>query len=169
MTCFVFLPSTPNNTIEQQTVFQSYTKQDRDWILESADGQIYRIKFTDSEFDADFIPSLCDGKTVYTTYSKKIEPDHEENYYGIEAIMGDGDYVLTFEETARLNTQEYWPLIIFVGLVITLPACLFIIFGIKVGRNPTKYSPKTVKFFFKPQYVKNYSEVKRQYALKKRK
>ena len=169
ITWFVFQPSTKNNTIEQQTVFQAYTKQDRDWILKSADGQIYKIKFTDSEFNADLVPSLCDGKTVYTTYSERHEPDHGEDYYGIEAIMADGDYVLTFEETARMHTREYWPLIIFVGLVITLPACLFIIFGIKVGRNPTKYSPRTVKIFFKPEYVKNYSDVIRQYALRKRK
>ena len=169
ITCFVFQPSTKNNTIEQQTVFQAYTQQDRDWVMKSTDGQIYKIKFTDSEFDADLVPSLCDGKTVYTTYSEKIEPDHEENYYGVKAIMADGNYVLTFEETARMHTREYWPLIIFVGLVITLPACLFIIFGIKVGRNPTKYSPRTVKIFFKPEYVKNYSDVIRQYALRKRK
>ena len=167
--CVVFLPSTKNNTVERQTVFQSYTKKDRDWIMESTDGQMYKIKFTDSEFDADLVPSLCDEKTVYTTYSKKMEPDHGENYYDIKAIMADGNYVLTFEETARMNAREYWPLIPFVGLIITLPACLFIIFGIKVGRNPTRYSPKTVKFFFKPEYVKNYSEVVRQYNLKKRK
>jgi hypothetical protein len=169
ITWFVFQPSTKNNTIEQQTVFQAYTKQDRDWILKSADGQIYKIKFTDSEFNADLVPSLCDGKTVYTTYSERHDPDHGEDYYGIEAIMADGDYVLTFEETARMNVQEYGPLIPFVGLVITLPACLFVIFCIKVGRNPTKYSPRTVKIFFKPEYVKNYSDVIRQYALRKRK
>ena len=169
ITWFVFQPSTKNNTIEQQTVFQAYTQQDRDWIMESTDGQMYKITFTDSEFDVNLVPSLCDEKTVYTTYSKKMEPDHGENYYDIKAIMADGNYVLTFEETARMNAREYWPLIPFVGLIITLPACLFIIFGIKVGRNPTRYSPKTVKFFFKPEYVKNYSEVVRQYNLKKRK
>ncbi len=60
--------------------------------------------------------------------------------------------LLSFEETARLHRQEYWPLIPFVGSF-GLAWLAYVIASIVVGRNIHKYSRKTVKKFFQEENV----------------
>ena len=165
--CLTFLPSSPNNTAEQQAVFQSFRTENNCLILQTADAQIYKIDFAD-KLQTEIITSVCDGKTEVTVYAKQYNSEDSGVYYSVIAIASDGKDILTFDETNRLHRQE-WCLVFIMGVVLSSFLFAYIVGSIIVGRNPTKYSPNVVKFFFKPEYVKNYSEVIRLYALRRRK
>ena len=142
-----FSPKTADNTIKHTVCFISCDVREDEVVLTSVDGQIYAIRFIDEQFDAQKFAALCDGKTLVTTYSIEITPDDREDYYAIKAIEHNGTYLLTFEETNRFHTQEYWPLIAFAaGLCLLWLA--YIAGAVKVGRNPQRYSKRVRKFFF---------------------
>ena len=165
--CTIFQPSTVSNTTEQQAVFQSFRIEDDTLILQATDGEIYKISHAD-KLQTEKITSVCDGKTEVTVYGKQYKLDEGITDYSVKAIANRDIYLLSFRETNRLEYQEALPVLLMM-LAINLFWGIFVACAIIVGRNPTKYSPSIVKFFFKPSYVKNYSEVIRQYALKKRK
>ncbi len=142
-----FWPKTADNTIKHTVCFISCDVREDEVVLTSVDGQIYAIRFIDEQFDAKKFAALCDGKTPVTTYSVKVNPDDKEDYYAVMAIECSGTYLLTFEESNRLHTQEYWPLILIAaGLCLLWGA--YVAGAVKVGRNPQKYSKRVRKFFF---------------------
>lgn len=147
-----FTPATPDNTAAAQVTFDSWAINDGRVILMSTDNQTYKIDFADEHLNSDEIKSVCDGETAVTVYSKKVTPDDGEEYFSIKAMLCDGEYILSFDDTNRLHRQEYWPLLLF-------PAAFAILWGgyiagaIIVGRNPKKYSKKVIKLFFKDGYV----------------
>ncbi len=142
-----FLPKTADNTIKQTVCFVSCEVKKDEIVLTSTDRQTYAIRFIDKQFDAKKFAALCDGETPVTTYSVKVNPDDKEDYYAVMAIEYSGTYLLTFEESNRLHTQEYWPLIAFAaGLCLLWVA--YIAGAVKVGRNPQRFSKRLVKLFF---------------------
>ena len=148
-----FTPNTVANTVEQQVTFTSCTTKGDEIVLTSSDNKLYKIRFTEDEFDSTKIKAISDGKTVVKTYSREVTPDDEENYYSIKAILLDDTYLLSFDKTNRWHQEELWPLIFFpVILAIVWGAC--VAGSIIVGRNPKKFSKKIIKLFFKDGSIK---------------
>ena len=165
--CFIFESNTESTTINRQAVFQSFRMEDDTLILQASDGEIYKISHAD-KLQTEKITSVCDGKTEVTVYGKQYKLDEGITDYAVKAIANRDIYLLSFRETNRLERLEALPVFLIL-LVINSIWGIFVAGAIIVGRNPTKYSPHIVKIFFKPEYVKNYSDVIRQYALRKRK
>ena len=165
--CAIFQPNTVSNTTEQQAVFQSFRIEDNTLILQASDGEIYNISHAD-KLQTEKFTSVCDGKTEVIVYGKQYKLDEGITDYSVKAIANQDIYLLSFRETNRLEYLEASPVLLMI-LAIDMIWGIFIACAIIVGRNPTKYNPAIVKFFFKPSYVKNYSEVIRLYALRKRK
>lgn len=148
-----FTPNTAANTVEQQVSFTSHIVEGNEIVLTSSDNKLYKIRFIGDGFDSDEIKSICDGKTVITIYSKEITPDDEDDYYSIKAILNEGAYLLSFDETNRWHQEEYWPLLFF-PVIFAIVWGAYIAGSIIVGRNPKKFSKKVIKLFFKDGYVK---------------
>ena len=146
-------PCTVDNTIEQKVSFTSCIAKDDEIVLTSTDNKLYKIRFIGEGFDSDEIKSVCDGKTVVTTYSKEVTPDDADDYYAIKAIRYESAYLLSFDETNHLHQEEYWPLLFF-PIVFAIVWGAYVAGSIIVGRNPKKYSKKVIKLFFKDGYVK---------------
>ena len=151
---YIYLtPSTVDNTVEQQVSFVSCVTKDDEIVLTSSDSKLYKIRFTNKNFDTEKIKSICDSKTVFTIYSKEITPHDEENYYSIKAILHRDTYLLSFEETNSWHQEEYWPLL-FLPIILAIVWGVYIAGSIIVGRNPKKFSKKVIKLFFKDGYLK---------------
>ena len=146
-------PCTIDNTIEQKVSFTSCIAKDDEIVLTSTDNKLYKIRFIGEGFDSDEIKSVCDGKTVVTTYSKEVTPDDAGNYYAIKAIRYESTNLLSFDETNRWHQEEYWPLLFF-PIVFAIVWGAYVAGSIIVGRNPKRFSKKVVKLFFKDGYVK---------------
>lgn len=147
----IYVPSTPDNTIKHSTRFVSCEIKSKEIILTSSDNQLYKICFIDRQFNAKEIQNLCDEKKVVTTYSDT--PWHEKSYYPLKAIVYNDTYLLSFEETNRLEKEEYI-LSVVLGVAMSLAFGMYVIFSIIVGRNPKKFSKQIVKLFFKNGYIK---------------
>ena len=145
--------STENNTIEQSVSFISCERNDENIVLTSGENQTYIIRFANEQFDANNIQAICDGKTVVTTYSTEVKPEEAEPYYSVKAILYNGGYLLSFDETNRFHRQEFWPVILLaLGLCVLWGS--YVAISIVVGRNPRKFSKKFVRLFFKDGYIK---------------
>ena len=146
-------PCTVDNTIEQEVSFTSCIVKDDEIVLTSTDNKLYKIRFIGEGFNSDEIKSVCDGKTLLTTYSKEVTPDDEDDYYSIKAILNGDAYLLSFDETNRWHQEEYRPLLFF-PIVFAIVWGAYVAGSIIVGRNPKKFSKKVIKLFFKDGYVK---------------
>ena len=158
---------TVSNTTKQPAVFQSFRIEDNTLILQDSDGEIYKISHAD-QLQTEKITSVCDGKTEVIVYGKQYKLDEGITNYSVKAIAHRDIYLLSFRETNRLEYLEALPILLIL-LALNLIWGIFVACAIIVGRNPTKYSPQIVKIFFKPEYVKNYQDVVKQHALRKRK
>jgi hypothetical protein len=116
------------------------------------DGLHYAVRFLDDEVDTDAIRAACDGQTAVTVYVKRVTPKHGDPYYAVKALSAGDTVLLTFEDSQRLHQNEYWPLIPFMGLF-TLLWAVFVVFSIRVGRHPERYSKRVIRLFFKEGYV----------------
>ena len=148
-----FNPSTPDNTLKQQTAFESCVMNGDEMVLTSSDDRLYKIRFIGEGLSAQEIRAVCDGKTVVTTYSKEVTPDDEEDYYSVKAMLNGDTYILSFDQTNAWHTEEYWPLILF-PIVMALIWGAYVTGSVIVGRNPKKFSKKVIKIFFQDGYVK---------------
>lgn len=152
--CVYFMPSNESNTIKQTIKFSYCNEKDDEIILRSMGNNIYKIRFIDEQFNSDDIAEICDGETTVTAYSVEVTPDDEDDYYSLKAIVCNDEYILSFDETNRLHSQEY-------SLMIYIASAACIIWGvivagsIVVGRNPQKFSKKVVRLFFKDGYIKH--------------
>lgn len=150
---YTFTPTTAEDTVAQEVTFLSLRREEDAIVLISKDRQIYQLRFYDDALDIEALKAICDGNTVVTTYSKEITSKNEKPYYSVHAMKLGEAYLLSFEETNRWHRQEYWPLLLF-------PAVFAVVWGgyivgsVIVGRNPKKYGPKIVNFFFKEGYVR---------------
>jgi hypothetical protein len=150
-----FNPSTVENTIEKQVCFNSFAVDGEKIIFGADDNVKYKIHFVDDEFDTQELRSACDGKTALTVFCEEQTPDDEPMYYSVKAILCGDKYLLSFEDTNRFYSQEYWPLLLF-PVVFALIWGTFITMSIIVGRHPQKFGKKIVHMFFKPGYVKGF-------------
>lgn len=152
LTCYTFIPSSVNNTIEQTVIFNSCEIVKDEIVLTATDNQIYKITFDVEQINIQEIKSICNGESEVTTYSKEVTPDDEEDYYSVKAIINNDNYLLSFEETNRLNRREGLSVIgLFLFMLLVWVA--YIVVSIVVGRNPQKFSKKVVKMFFKDGYI----------------
>lgn len=152
LTCYTFTSSSVNNTIEQTVIFNSCEIVKDEIILTATDNQIYKITFNDEQINIQEIKTICNGKSEVTTYSKEVTPDDEEDYYSVKAIKNKDDYLLSFEETNKLNRLEGLKVIgLFLFMLLIWNA--YIVASIVVGRNPQKFSKKVVRLFFKDGYI----------------
>ena len=145
-------PCTADNTIEQQTSFTSCITHGDKIILTSSDNKLYKI-LIGKEFHSAEIETICDGKTILTTYSKEITPDSGDNYYSVKAILYEDTYLISFDQTNRWYQERNRPVLIF-PIFFAIVWGVYIAGSIIVGRNPKKYGKKVVKLFFKNGYVK---------------
>lgn len=151
--CVVFLPKTESNTTVQKVTFISYEEVNEEIVLTSADGKMFKITYTDEQFNGEKIKEICNGKFEVITYSEEVTPDDEDDYFSLYAIKNEDKYILSFDETNRLQREENFPLII-IAKVFVLAVLGLIIATIIVGRNPQKFSKKVVRMFFKDGYIK---------------
>lgn len=138
-----------NNTIGQSAVFEScnMSEKGKECVLKSTDGKIYIIEHTDKQFNQKGIASICNGIKSVTTYSEQINSRKRGVYYSVKAIVYNGDYVLTFEETNRLQHQKAWINLIWVVGFMLLWLSISTM-RIIVGRNPHRFSETFVRLFF---------------------
>ncbi len=142
----IFATSTPDNTIRQSVCFKSYYVAENELGLYSTDDQLYVIRHYGEPFEDSAIKSICNGFTTVTTYSKEMSSKYREDHYLLKAVELGGIYLLTFEKADYLERTEFWPLIPLVA-VLLLGWFAFIAGAIIVGRNPKKYSQRTINFF----------------------
>lgn len=151
--CIVYLPKTESNTTEQKVVFVSYEEFGEDVVLTTADNKIFKIQYVDEQFNGEKIEEICNGDAAVITYSEEVTPKDGDDYFALDAIKYNNNYILTFGETHRLYKQENFPVIIF-AIVFVLAVFGLIIGTIIVGRNPQRYSKRVVRMFFKDGYIK---------------
>lgn len=152
--CNTFKPSTINNTLEQSVIFTSYDIQNDKVILTSTDNQLYKIYYAEKLSDTESIKTLCDGKTALITYSRMITPTDEDDYFSVEAIIHNDNYLLSFEESNRLSRQASYPIIALFSFLLLLWMA-YMAASVIVGRNPEKFSRKVVNLFFKNGYIRH--------------
>lgn len=150
--CTVYLPKTESNTTEQKVVFVSCEEVGEDVVLTTADNKIFKIQYVDEQFNGEKIEEICNGDAAVITYSEEVTPKDGDDYFALDAIKYDNNYILTFGETHRLYKQEKFPVII-LAIVFVLAVFGLIIGTIIVGRNPQRYSKRVVRMFFKDGYI----------------
>lgn len=150
---YTYVPSSTNNTIEQSVSFVSCDVKNAEIVLTSTDNQIFKILFADEQINIESIKSICNDKTLVTTYSEKVTPDNGTPYDSVKAILHNDIYILSFEDANRLHRQEYWPLVL-VAIFMCVFLTISVVATIIVGRNPKKFSKKVIKLFFKDGYIK---------------
>lgn len=146
----VFSPKTESNTDMTEARFTSCYQANGMISLRSTDNEYYRLSYSDEYFSK--ISALCDGEKLLTVYSNKVNSDSGNDYYSIEAIKYNGEFILSFEETYKIQVKLGIPLLI-IGLIFDLLIVGFICTVIIVGRNPRKFSKKTVRLFFKEGHI----------------
>ncbi len=154
--CFVVIsicmPKSINNTLEQTISFISYEVNDDEVVLTSSDNQIYKIQYSPEDIDIQKIKAICNGKSEVTAYSKEVTADGEKPFYSVKAISYNDSFILSFDETNRLNRQNAPPVIGFFSVVLLFLAVLCGV-TVYIGRNPHKFSKRVVRLFFKDGYI----------------
>lgn len=150
--CVVYLPRTESNTTEQTVTFTAYEEADDQIILYSADEKIFKITYTDDQLDREKIKEICNNNSAVVTYSEEVNPDDGEDYFSLNAIKYNDSYILSFDETNKLNKEENFPIVI-MAIVIVLLMWGLIIATVIVGRNPQNYSKWVIKALFKDGYI----------------
>ena len=145
---------TEANTLERQVYFWRYATEDDNILLRGSDSQTYMIRSTDEAFNDGKIRVLCEEKATVTVYVKEVTPDHEDDYFLLKAIVRDGEYVLTFDETGRFYRSEVRPAI-WAALGCVFIWAMLVAATVIVGRNPKKFSKGVVRLFFKGGYIRD--------------
>ena len=143
----LFATSSPDNTVKQSVCFKSWYAAENEFGMYSTDNQLYVIRHYGEPFNEAAMKTICNGIATVTTYSKEINAKVREDHYVLKAVELGGTYLLSFKEADDLNRSEFWPAIFFVALL-ALGWIGFIAGVFIVGRNPKKYSQRTVRFFF---------------------
>lgn len=152
LSCYTFIPNSVNNTLAQTVIFNTCDIEKDEIVLTTTDNQIFKITFDAEQVNIHGIKTLCNGESKVTTYSKEVTPDDEDDYYSVKAIKYNDNYILSFEETNRLNRQDGLPVIgLFLFMLLIWVA--YTVASVIVGRNPQKFSKKVVKVFFKDGYI----------------
>ena len=146
------MPVSEENTIRQQVVFSSCFTEDNALIIKSNENKVYKVFNLNDDEKIESIKSFCDGKTEIEVYSIEQSGTKSGDYYLVKAIKVKEVSILSFDETNELHKMNSLPLVYMLAGFNVL-WILFVIFSIKIGRNPRKYSKKIVRLFFKDGYV----------------
>ena len=144
------LPPTPEKSVVTEVVFESVTEHGNTLCLRPADGLKHELRDTDEGIDKEAVKALCDGQTTVTVYgSGRYEPDDGEEPFCVVYALAVGDtYLVDFEDAARLHVRGSWPIVV-LAAAFALIWAVFVVFSLRVGRNPERYSPKVINLFFK--------------------
>lgn len=146
----VFYPSSESDTEQLQVNFSSCNKVDGELVMKTTDNNYFHLRYSDEPYDK--LLTICSGNKLVTVYCDKINPKHGDDYYLIKAVKYNDEFVLSFDDTNRIQRQMLWP-IMFVAVIIDAVVIWFIVFTIMIARNPQKYKKKTVQLFFKDGYL----------------
>lgn len=149
---YVFFWADKNaSTLEQQVVFESFSFEGSDTRLLSSDKQIYRISGRWQEKES--LEYICSRGDAITVFSKVMNSDKEGSFYSVKALYSANNCLLSFEEANHMHIYVTWPAML-VPAVLAIMWALFIAGSIKVGRNPSRYSKRVVRLFFKDGYIR---------------
>ena len=81
-----------------------------------------------------------------------MKEDGETAYYSVRAIAQGETTFFSLREGDQWERDEFWPVLIPMGTV-DLFFLLFVAGSVIVGRNPKKFGKKTVRIFFREDYV----------------
>ena len=153
LTIYIYVsPYTADNTHCTETSFTSFAYNKTDMDFTSHDGETYKIRYVNPDVvDLKTLEAICNGETL-SVYYKSVDPSHGD-YSVIKAVKLDHNFILDFSETKELD-QKMDIIGIYASLSFILLWALFVVMSVKVGRNPSKYSKRVVKLFFKEEYVK---------------
>ena len=145
-----FIKYDESSTTLRETTLLTYRYDDNDIFFTASDGYEYELRNYDDSTDVEAIIALCGSDEQLYIYCRKVNPKHGDDYYNMKAIKVGDEFVLTFDETNRLEQNSNMFGIPFaIGFLIYWIVTL--IMTVVVGRNPRKYKKLAPLFFKKSQ------------------
>lgn len=131
-----------------EVTFATFAHRGEDLLLTATGGEVYKISGVDEWVDPAAFSSLCDGKTEVVVYAKRINPRGETPYFSVKAVYRDGDALLDFSDTDRLERAANLPTVLVLGGM-TVIWGVVLTFAILLGRSPDRFDPRLVRLFFR--------------------
>ena len=145
-----FIKYDESSTTLRETTLLTYRYDDNDIFFTASDGYEYELRNYDGSTDVEAIIALCGSDEQLYIYCRKVNPKHGDDYYNMNAIKVGDEFVLTFDETNRLEQNSNMFGIPFaIGFLIYW--IVTVIMTVVVGRNPRKYKKLAPLFFKKSQ------------------
>jgi len=138
-----------------QTTFAYYQIDEKELIIYKTPSDLTYvinsyIKYTEN---TSLLLKECDGKTVFDVYAMKYNADEGIPYFQVMSLKDQtGTVFLTLENANAQSKSDEWMIYLFVGVVFLIWT-MYVACSIYVGRNPRKFSKKTIRLFFKDGYV----------------
>ena len=147
-----FVKYDESSTDLREATFISYRFADNDILFTASDGLEYELRNYDDSTDISSVIALCESGDELEIYCRKVTPKRRGDYYNIKAIKLGDDFILTFEETNRLERNSNMFGIPFaIGFLVYW--IVTVVMTIVVGRNPIKYK-KIAWLFFKKEQIR---------------
>jgi hypothetical protein len=147
-----FVEYDESDTELRETSFVSYKYHNNDIYFMASDGFEYSIRNYDDSTDIASVIALCDSGESLNAYCRKVNPKHGDDYYNLRALKIGDEFILTFEETNRLERNSNMFGIPFaIGFLIYW--IITVVMTVVVGRNPKKYK-KLLPLFFKKEQIR---------------
>lgn len=145
-----FIEYDESDTELRELSFVSYRYDDNDIFFEASDGFEYELRNPDESTDVASVIALCESGEELSLYCRRVTPKRRDNYYNIKAIKVGDEFILTFDETNRLERNSNMFGIPFaIGFLIYW--IVTVVMTVVVGRNPAKYKKLVPLFFRKGQ------------------
>ena len=138
-----------SDTPVQEVIFSAFARRGEDLLLTAEDGTVYKITGVDGEIAIADFSELCNGKTVATVYAKRINPHGDTPYFSVKAVYREGEALLDFSDSERLERRQNLPTVLFLSGMAVLWGAFFSVAMI-LARNPDRHSPRLMRLFFKP-------------------
>lgn len=147
-----FVKYDESDTELRETSFVSYRYHNNDIYFMASDGFEYSIRNYDDSTDIASVIALCDSGESLNAYCRKVNPKHGDDYYNLRALKIGDEFILTFDETNRLEQNSNMFGIPFaIGFLVYWG--ITVVMTVLVGRNPRKYK-KLVPLFFKKEQIR---------------
>ena len=147
-----FIEYDESDTELRETSFVSYRYHNNDIYFMASDGFEYSIRNYDDSTDIASVIALCDSGESLNAYCRKVNPKHGDDYYNLRALKIGDEFILTFDETNRLEQNSNMFGIPFaIGFLVYWG--ITVVMTVLVGRNPRKYK-KLVPLFFKKTQIR---------------
>lgn len=141
-------PASAADIPEAQVTFAAFAQRGDDLLLTATNGGVYKITGVDDGIDPSAFSRICNGETEVTVHAKPINPRGETPYFSVKAIYRDGEAMLDFSDSARLERGENLPTVLLLAGM-TLIWCAVLTLAVIVGRDPSRFSPRVVRLFFR--------------------